>query len=75
MALAGWVYQSRENALKFSFSNAGNVAEKTVQVKAGKILLVAGCCAGCWLLVAGRWLLVAGCWLIVADGKLRLGRF
>jgi hypothetical protein len=39
MALAGWVYQSRE---KFSFSSGGNVAEKTVEVKAGKILVVAG---------------------------------
>jgi len=33
MALAGCVYQSRENARKFSFSNGGNVAEKTVEVK------------------------------------------
>jgi len=43
MALAGCVYQSRENARKFSFSSGGNVAEKTVEVKAGKFLAVAGC--------------------------------
>src|SRR2546429_7847309 len=42
MALAGWVYQSRENARKSSFSSGGNVAEKTVEVKAGKFLTVAG---------------------------------
>jgi hypothetical protein len=41
MALAGWVYQPRENARKFSFSSGGNVAEKTVEVKAGKFLVVA----------------------------------
>src|SRR2546428_3283278 len=56
MALAGWVYQSPENALKFSFSNGGNVAEKTVEVKAGKFLVAAGCrlqFAVCSLQVAG----------------------
>src|SRR6266536_6707394 len=42
MALAGWVYQSRENARKFSFSSGGNVAEKTVEVKAGKFFVAAG---------------------------------
>jgi len=42
MALAAWVYQSRENARKFSFSSGGNVAEKTVEVKAGKILVIVG---------------------------------
>jgi hypothetical protein len=42
MALAGWVYQSLENARKFSFSSGGNVAEKTVEVKAGKFLVAAG---------------------------------
>jgi len=42
MALAGCVYQSRENARKFSFSNGGNVAEKTVEVKGGKFLVAAG---------------------------------
>jgi hypothetical protein len=36
MALAGWVYQPPENARKISFSSGGNVAEKTVEVKAGK---------------------------------------
>jgi len=41
MALAGWVYQSCENARKFSFSSGGNVAEKTVEVKAGKVSVVA----------------------------------
>jgi len=50
MALAGWVYQRRENARKFSFSSGGNVAEKTLEVKALKFLRV-----------AGRWLRVAGC--------------
>jgi len=46
MALAGWVYQRRENARKFSFSSGGNVAEKTLEVKALKFLQgwqVAGC--------------------------------
>src|SRR6266705_1456046 len=56
MALAGWVYQWQENARKFSFSSGGNVAEKTVEVKAGKFLAVAGCRSQ----VAGRRLQVAG---------------
>jgi len=42
MALAGWVYQWRENARKFSLSSGGNVAEKTLEVKALKFLAVAG---------------------------------
>jgi len=45
MALAGWLCQSRENGRKLSFSNGGNVAENTVEVKAGKFLVLqfAGC--------------------------------
>jgi hypothetical protein len=42
MASAGWVFQLRENARKSAFSSGGNVAEKVLEVKAGKILVLAG---------------------------------
>jgi len=42
MASTGWIYQWRENARKSSLSSGGNVAEKTVEVKALKFLAVAG---------------------------------
>jgi len=48
MALDSRVYQSSENPRTFFLSSGGNVAEKTVEVKAGKFLVI----AGCWLLVA-----------------------
>jgi hypothetical protein len=42
MDLAIRAYRPRENARKSCFSSGGNVAEKTVEVKDGKILQVAG---------------------------------
>jgi len=51
MASAGWVYQRRENSRKFSLSSGGNVAEKTVEVKAGKFWWLRG--ADCGVQVAG----------------------
>jgi hypothetical protein len=50
MALPIWVYRPRENARKSSFSSGGNVAEKTVEVKDGKILQS----VGGWWRVVGR---------------------
>jgi hypothetical protein len=50
MISAGWVYQLRENAPRSSRSSEGNVAEKTVEVKALKFLIV----VGGWLLAVGR---------------------
>src|SRR5882724_7600203 len=70
MALAGWLCQSRENGRKLSFSNGGNVAEKTVEVKAGKFLVA----AVRRLEVAGCRLQDAGCRSVLSLGSARASR-